>query len=80
MPAKDSLPDGKAIRSDNAADVPDQALIAPHLGVFAEPRVKELVISPKGLRLVILADEADCDHYLIFREAELGQDPGHRAA
>lgn len=75
LPALDALPEGTAIRSDNAAEVPDQTRIAPHMGLFHDPKVKELVISPKGLRLVILADEADRGRFLIFREAELGQTP-----
>ena len=49
--------------------------IAPHLAVFADPKVKELVISPKGLRLVILADEAERGRFLIFRDAEVGTFP-----
>ena len=42
---------------------------------FQDPRVKELVLSPKGLRIVILAEEADRSRYLIFREAEMGRTP-----
>lgn len=37
--------------------------------------MKELVISPKGLRLVLLGDEADRGRYLIFRDGEVGQTP-----
>ncbi len=33
------------------------------------------MISPKGLRLVILAEEADRGRYLLFRDAEMGRDP-----
>ncbi len=36
--------------------------------------MKELVLSPRGLRIVILAEEADRGRYLIFREAEMGMD------
>lgn len=75
LPCPARLPEGSAVRSDDAARVPPEALIAPHLAVFADPMVKELVISPKGLRLVILAEEADRGRFLIFREAELGMTP-----
>lgn len=75
LPSPAHLPEGIAIRSDNAAAVMPLERIAPHLAVFADPKVKELVISPKGLRLVILADEAERGRYLIFREAELGKTP-----
>lgn len=75
LPCPADLPEGTGIRSDNAAAVPPLDLIAPHLGLFADPRVKELVISPKGLRLVILADEAERGRYLIFRDLEVGRKP-----
>jgi hypothetical protein len=75
LPCPPDLPEGTGIRSDNAAAVPPFARIAPHLGLFADPKVKELVISPKGLRLVILADEAERGRYLIFRDLETGKTP-----
>lgn len=75
LPCPASLPEGTGIRSDNASAVPRLDRIAPQLGIFADPRVKELVISPKGLRLVILADEAERGRYLIFRDLETGKTP-----
>ena len=75
LPCPPALPEGTGIRSDNAAAVPPLDLIASHLGIFADPKVKELVISPKGLRLVILADEAERGRYLIFRDLETGKTP-----
>lgn len=75
LPCPANLPDGTGLRSDDAAGVPPLDLIAPHLAVFTNPRVKELVISPKGLRLVILADEAERGRFLIFRDAEVGKTP-----
>lgn len=52
-----------------------QASLSRLAPLFADPRVKELTLSPKGLRLVILAEEAPRNAYLIFREAELPQRP-----
>ena len=49
--------------------------MAAQAALFADPLVKELVISPKGLRLVILAEEADRGRYLLFRDAEMGRMP-----
>ena len=43
--------------------------------LFTAGIVKELVIAPQALRLVILGDEAERGAYLLFREAELGQVP-----
>lgn len=75
LPRPGFLPEGTTIRSDNAALVPPEELLARHAAVFDDPRVKELLISPKGLRLVILAEEADRGRYLIFRDSELGMRP-----
>lgn len=75
LPCPPSLPNGTALRSDDASGVPPLELIAAHLAVFDDPKVKELVISPKGLRLVILADEAERGRFLIFRDAEVGTSP-----
>lgn len=69
------LPKDIAIRTDDASRVPPSELIDRHADLFADPRVKELVLSPKGLRIVILAEEADRSRYLIFREAEMGRTP-----
>lgn len=75
LPTPPDLPKEIAIRSDDAARIPPPDLIARHADLFADPRVKELVLSPKGLRIVILAEEADRSRYLIFREAEVGRTP-----
>ena len=69
------LPEGTGIRSDDAGQVIAETLIARHAALFADVRVKELLISPKGLRIVIQGDEADRGKYLLFRDAELGQQP-----
>ena len=42
---------------------------------MSDPRVKELVLDPRGTRLVWLAEEADRSRFLLFRDAELGREP-----
>lgn len=64
-----------AIRTDAPDRLPPLALLRSHLHLFDDPRVKELILSPKGLRLTLLAEEADRGRYLIFRDAELGRAP-----
>lgn len=75
LPRPVELPTEIAVRTDDAAGIPPPDLIARHAGIFANPRVKELVLSPKGLRIVILGEEADRGRFLIFREAEMGRKP-----
>ena len=73
LPCPDFLPVGTGVRSDNASLVPQPDVLARHAGIFTDERVKELLISPNGLRIVMLADEADRGRYLLFRDAELGR-------
>lgn len=75
LPTPSDLPKEIAVRSDDATRIPPPDLVARHADLFADPRVKELVLSPKGLRIVILAEEADRGRFLIFREAEMGRAP-----
>ncbi|MEZ5799161.1 MAG: hypothetical protein R3D63_17795 [Paracoccaceae bacterium] len=75
LPRPDFLPEGVAIRSDDATAVPPEYLLARHADLFDDPRVKELLISPRGLRVVILAEEAERGRYLLFRDAEMAQVP-----
>jgi len=72
LPSLPGLPKDVAVRTDDASNVPAVSLLAHHAALFADPQVKELVIAPKGLRIVFLAEEADRGRYLIFREAEMG--------
>ncbi len=75
LPTPLDLPKEVAIRSDDATRIPPPDLLSRHTDLFTDPRVKELILSPKGLRIVILAEEADRGRYLIFREAEMGRTP-----
>ncbi|MEO6298321.1 MAG: hypothetical protein ABIV25_04030 [Paracoccaceae bacterium] len=75
LPCPSFLPDGTGVRSDEANNVPPADLVERHSAVFADDRTKELLIAPNGLRLVVLADEAERGRYLLFRDAELGPTP-----
>jgi hypothetical protein len=63
------------IRADDATGLPPEAVLRRHLVLFGQDRAKELVISPRGLRIVWLAEEADRTRYLMFRDAEMGTVP-----
>ncbi|MCB2127590.1 MAG: hypothetical protein KDE03_00570 [Rhodobacteraceae bacterium] len=73
--APPGFPDDCALRTDNPGALPPEALLRPHLRLFDDALVKELVVSPKGLRITFLAEEANRGRYLIFRDAELGRNP-----
>lgn len=75
LPTPPDLPREVAVRSDDASRIPPPDLIARRAHLFQDSRVKELVLPPKGLRIVILVEEADRGRFLIFREAEMGRSP-----
>jgi hypothetical protein len=75
VPPPPELPAYVSIRTDDAAMIARSDLISAQADLFDDPQVKEVVLSPKGLRIVILAEEADRGRFLIFREAEMGRTP-----
>lgn len=68
-------PDDLSVRTDAPDAMPDDSLVSRYLDLFDTPQVKELVIAPQGLRIVRLAEEANRNRYLIFRDAEMGSAP-----
>lgn len=66
------LPPEAVLRCDDPTALPPADLVARHVAGLDKTRLKELVISPKGVRIVWLMEEADRTRYLIFRDAEMG--------
>lgn len=69
------FPADAILRSERPLSLREAALLHRHRRLFDDPRVKELVLSPKGIRIVWLAEEASRSRYLLFREAEMGLHP-----
>ena len=61
------------LRSDVATGPFPPERLLPHLEPFFGPRAKELLITPKGLRMVVLMAEAERARYGVFRQAEFGE-------
>ncbi len=57
------------LRADDAAGLPPLERLTPHMAMFDDPRMKELVVTPKGVRLVYQADQAERAHYAVLRHA-----------
>lgn len=68
----EGFPEWSNVRTDNPAGLPRADVIARHLQRFEEGDAKELLITPKGLRMVVMLDQADRGGYLIFRDARFG--------
>jgi len=79
MPFAVHLPPGFppdcTLRCSDLATLPSPEVLGILGPLFQNPKLKEAVLSPKGIRLVVLAEEGDRANYLIFRDAELGRQP-----
>ena len=72
VPTPPDFPEHAVIRTDDAERMPDPSMISRHLALFHSRYGKELLITPKGLRIVLLAGEADRARYGVFRQADFG--------
>lgn len=79
LPAHLRLPDGlppeAALRSDMAGPVPFADALRRTVAAVDAKRLKEILITPKGVRIVFLAEEAARTRYLLYRDAEMGRSP-----
>lgn len=74
LPIPPSWPQFAVMRTDIAdRRVPVEAL-TPHMRIFADVRMKELLITPRGVRLVYQADQAERAHYMVLRQARFATD------
>ena len=69
------FPEGCTIRTDAVGPMPAAMTVGRYLSGLDKDRLKELVVAPKGLRLVWLLEEADRQKYLLYRDAEMGSQP-----
>jgi hypothetical protein len=62
-------PERAVVRTDDPSRVPAADTLAPHMDILDEPKGKELLVTPRGVRLVWQADEAQRGDYLLLRQA-----------
>lgn len=73
LPLPSHFPDNMVIRSDSLDMTRYLEFVKPHLATFEECHGKEFLMTPKGLRIVTLAAEADHARYGVLREANFGE-------
>jgi hypothetical protein len=64
----ENWPQDGLLNTDDPDGMPPLDLIAPHLGLFADDKMKELVVTPNGVRLVARIWQAVRANYVTFRE------------
>jgi hypothetical protein len=67
LPTPPSLPETTLLRADGEAAEPLVPLLP--AGFLGSTHAKEALITPKGVRLVVLVDEAERGPYLVLRQA-----------
>ena len=72
LPKAPGFPPEAVLKTDRKGVAFPQDLIASRLDIFAEGRAKELLITPKGVRIVWLLAEAERARYGVFRQAAFG--------
>lgn len=79
LPAETAPPPGFpaqcVVRTTAPAHLPPARVMTALAPLLKDPALKEIVLSPAGLRLVRLVEEAPRGGYLLFREADLGRSP-----
>lgn len=65
-------PDHLLVKTDDPETMPPATLLGPHIKVFADERMKELLVTPKGVRLVRQAAQGSRAEYMVLRQASFG--------
>lgn len=77
LPHRIEVPEGwpseAVLHTDDPARMLPVQVVTPHLDFFRQPQAKEMLITPKGLRLVYQASQADKLHYQVLRTANFAQ-------
>jgi hypothetical protein len=67
-------PEQALLCTDDPDGVPPPECITPHLGLFGDPFMKELVVTGRGVRVVRMIAQASRLHYTVFREVRFEGD------
>lgn len=70
LESRPGWPADAMVRTDSQGRLPDLAVLDRHVGLFQTPQAKELLITPKGVRIVQMLDQAKRAEYLVMRQAE----------
>lgn len=69
LPIPADWPQHAVLCTEREGIAPPLERFEPHICVFDDPRMKEMLITPRGVRLVYQAAQADRGEYLVLRQA-----------
>lgn len=61
-------PEHAILRSDNAAGMPPVDKLTAHIKMFDDPKMKEFLVTRRGVRLVYQLDQATRPNYMVLRQ------------
>ncbi len=65
----ESWPQHSSLSTDDPARMPPLSVVTPHIGLFADQQMKELLITARGTRLVRQLWQAERAEYLVLRQS-----------
>lgn len=68
VPVPPEWPQFARLRSDDSERMPPLELVSRHMGFFDDPKAKELLITPRGVRLVYQVNQSIRAHYMVLRQ------------
>ncbi len=72
LPIDLAIPEGwpqpAFLRTDNVEAMPPRERLEPHMSFFDDVRAKELLVTPRGIRLVYQAKQAQRSYYMLLRQ------------
>lgn len=69
LPIPADWPQHAILCTDRSSGTPDLQRLTPHIRAFADPKMKEMLITPRGARLVYQVAQAQRGDYLVLRQA-----------
>jgi len=72
LPIPPGWPAHALLRTDIRDRSPPVELLTPHMAMFDDAKTKELLVTPRGVRIVYQAHQAERAYYLVLRQAEFG--------
>ena len=70
VPLPEGWPENALLCSDDPSSLPPLDLITPHIGIFNDIYMKELVATSRGVRLTRMVWQARRLHYAVVREVK----------
>ena len=65
-------PDHLTVKTDDPDAMPPEPILTRHIGVFDDPRIKELLVTSRGVRIVRQAAQGSRAEYMVLRQALFG--------